>query len=130
MRLRFTSNAAAEIHVHGYDSTKDVPTGGTARFRFKATIEGIFEVEVHGTASRSPSSRSARDEAPRPPRRRGGAAALSRPTRAAHGIVGRQDLPIPRWLFAWAATRARHLVRRARRAVAQAAPQQPRERPS
>ena len=22
---------------------------------------------------------------------------------AAHGIVGRQDLPIPRWMFAWAA---------------------------
>ena len=22
----------------------------------------------------------------------------------AHGIVGREDLPIPRWLFGWAAT--------------------------
>jgi hypothetical protein len=31
-------------------------------------------------------------------------AALATPTAAfAHGIVGRQDLPIPRWLFAWAA---------------------------
>lgn len=32
-------------------------------------------------------------------------AALASPAVAsAHGIVGRQDLPIPRWLFAWAAT--------------------------
>jgi len=30
--------------------------------------------------------------------------ALVNPAAAlAHGIVGRQDLPIPRWLFAWAA---------------------------
>jgi hypothetical protein len=33
-----------------------------------------------------------------------GAAALLLPASAsAHGLVGRQDLPIPRWLFAWAA---------------------------
>ncbi|HEX6388903.1 MAG TPA: fenitrothion hydrolase, partial [Solirubrobacteraceae bacterium] len=33
-----------------------------------------------------------------------GLAALAAPSVAfAHGIVGRQDLPIPRWLFAWAA---------------------------
>jgi hypothetical protein len=32
------------------------------------------------------------------------AAALALPTSAsAHGLVGKQDLPIPRWLFAWAA---------------------------
>jgi hypothetical protein len=32
-------------------------------------------------------------------------ATLALPTSAlAHGLVGKQDLPIPRWLFAWAAT--------------------------
>ena len=32
-------------------------------------------------------------------------AALALPASAlAHGLVGKQDLPIPRWLFAWAAT--------------------------
>ena len=31
-------------------------------------------------------------------------AALALPANAlAHGLVGKQDLPIPRWLFAWAA---------------------------
>jgi hypothetical protein len=32
------------------------------------------------------------------------AAALLPSSAAAHGLVGKQDLPIPRWLFAWAAT--------------------------
>jgi hypothetical protein len=32
------------------------------------------------------------------------AAALLPANAAAHGLVGKQDLPIPRWLFAWAAT--------------------------
>src|SRR5262245_43382321 len=31
------------------------------------------------------------------------AAALLPSSAAAHGLVGKQDLPIPRWLFAWAA---------------------------
>jgi len=31
------------------------------------------------------------------------AALASPPVALAHGLVGRQDLPIPRWLFAWAA---------------------------
>jgi len=32
------------------------------------------------------------------------AAVLLPSSAAAHGLVGKQDLPIPRWLFAWAAT--------------------------
>ncbi len=31
------------------------------------------------------------------------AALLLAPDALAHGIVGREDLPIPRWLFGWAA---------------------------
>jgi hypothetical protein len=49
-RIQFavTSDVADEIHVHGYDLKKDVPAGGTARFSFPASIEGVFEVELEG----------------------------------------------------------------------------------
>ena len=48
LRLEVTSDVAEEVHVHGYDLEKEVPAGGTARFAFRADIEGIFEVELHG----------------------------------------------------------------------------------
>jgi hypothetical protein len=47
IRLRFTSDAAAEVHIHGYDRTVEVPAGGSASTRFKGDAEGIFEVEDH-----------------------------------------------------------------------------------
>ena len=50
IRLRFESNAAAEVHIHGYDKYVNVPAGGSARTRFKASAEGIFEIEEHHTA--------------------------------------------------------------------------------
>jgi hypothetical protein len=46
-RFAVSSDVADEIHVHGYDLTKDVPAGGTVSFRFRADIDGIFEVEFH-----------------------------------------------------------------------------------
>jgi hypothetical protein len=51
IRLRFSSNAASEVHIHGFDKYVNVPAGGTARARFKANLEGVFEVEDHGTAA-------------------------------------------------------------------------------
>lgn len=48
IRFRVSSDAAEEIHVHGYDVSKDVPAGGTVTFAFPAEIEGIFEVELEG----------------------------------------------------------------------------------
>jgi FtsP/CotA-like multicopper oxidase with cupredoxin domain len=47
VRLRFTSDQAAEVHLHGYDRTVQVPSGGSKRLTFKANAEGIFEVEEH-----------------------------------------------------------------------------------
>jgi hypothetical protein len=49
-RVRFSvrSDAADEVHVHGFDIEKAVPAGGTARFRFVADLEGVFEIELHG----------------------------------------------------------------------------------
>ena len=50
IRLRFTSDVAEEIHVHGFDEYVDVPAGGTPKTaRFKADLEGIFEVEAHSS---------------------------------------------------------------------------------
>jgi hypothetical protein len=51
IRFRVRSNAADEVHVHGYDMTKAIPAGGSALFSFEATIEGRFEVELHEAGS-------------------------------------------------------------------------------
>ena len=49
VRFEVRSDAAAEVHVHGYELAKDVAAGGTVGFRFKADIEGLFEIELEGT---------------------------------------------------------------------------------
>ncbi len=46
VRFRVTSDAAEEIHVHGYDLSKEVPAGGTVEFAFPAELEGIYEAEL------------------------------------------------------------------------------------
>jgi len=40
------SDVADEVHLHGYDISRDVAAGGTARIAFRATIPGRFEVEL------------------------------------------------------------------------------------
>jgi heme/copper-type cytochrome/quinol oxidase subunit 2 len=40
------SDVADEIHVHGYDLSRDVAAGGTARIVFRADVPGRFEVEL------------------------------------------------------------------------------------
>jgi hypothetical protein len=44
--LVVTSNVADEVHLHGYDKSRDVEAGGTVRLAFKATIPGRFEAEL------------------------------------------------------------------------------------
>ena len=46
VRFNVRSDVADHVHVHGYDIFKDVAPGATARFGFKADIEGVFEVEL------------------------------------------------------------------------------------
>lgn len=50
-QIRFVvrSNAADEVHVHGYDVEEEVTPSRPARFDFPADIEGIFEGELHGS---------------------------------------------------------------------------------
>jgi hypothetical protein len=46
VQLVVSSDKADEVHLHGYDKSVDVPAGGTVRLTFRATIPGIFEVEL------------------------------------------------------------------------------------
>jgi heme/copper-type cytochrome/quinol oxidase subunit 2 len=45
--LVVTSDAADELHVHGYDLGADLTPGTPATVEFDATIPGVFEVELH-----------------------------------------------------------------------------------
>jgi hypothetical protein len=49
VRIEVRSDTAGEIHLHGYDISKDVEAGGSVRFNFPATIEGVFEIEIEET---------------------------------------------------------------------------------
>jgi len=48
-RVRFTvvSDTDDSIHLHGYDVTREAKPGAPAKFDFKASIEGTFEIESH-----------------------------------------------------------------------------------
>lgn len=52
-RVRFVvrSDVADEVHVHGYDISKEVEAGGQVAFDFPANIDGAFEVELEGSAT-------------------------------------------------------------------------------
>ena len=41
-----------EIHVHGYDLKGNMAPGRPASFKFKASIEGVFEIELEDTATK------------------------------------------------------------------------------
>lgn len=45
--LQVSSDAAGEVHVHGYEIEKEVEAGGTVQVKFTADIDGKFEIEQH-----------------------------------------------------------------------------------
>jgi type IV pilus biogenesis protein CpaD/CtpE len=45
--LVVTSDAADEVHVHGYDLQTELAPGTPAELVFDATLPGVFEVELH-----------------------------------------------------------------------------------
>lgn len=47
LQVRTDEPASDSIHLHGYDIEKDTVAGKPANFRFKASIEGVFELESH-----------------------------------------------------------------------------------
>jgi hypothetical protein len=47
VRLTVESDMPDDIHLHGYDITKQATPANPARFSFRAQIEGVFELESH-----------------------------------------------------------------------------------
>jgi FtsP/CotA-like multicopper oxidase with cupredoxin domain len=47
VRIVVRSDIPDEIHLHGYDIEREAAPGKPARFRFKADVEGAFELESH-----------------------------------------------------------------------------------
>ena len=50
-RIEVRSDQPGEVHIHGYDKYLDLKADKPARTRFKADLEGIFEIENHDTAA-------------------------------------------------------------------------------
>jgi FtsP/CotA-like multicopper oxidase with cupredoxin domain len=51
VRFRVRNDKAEEVHIHGYDIKKELEPNQTATISFKATITGIFEIELEGSAT-------------------------------------------------------------------------------
>lgn len=50
VRFKVTSDVSDELHLHGYDISKEIEAGGSVTFDFPAEIEGIFELELEQRA--------------------------------------------------------------------------------
>ncbi len=46
-RFVVISDTADDIHLHGYDTVKEVAPGKPARFEIETELEGVFEIESH-----------------------------------------------------------------------------------
>jgi hypothetical protein len=51
VRLEVRSDVDEEIHVHGYDIYEQLAAGERTRFSFPAEIDGVFEIELHGSGA-------------------------------------------------------------------------------
>lgn len=49
VRFRARSATGDELHVHGYDLPVSLPAGKTVDYSFKARLDGVFEIELHGS---------------------------------------------------------------------------------
>lgn len=45
--LRARSPEADELHIHGYDKTVPLPAGKLVRYKFRANLDGVYEIELH-----------------------------------------------------------------------------------
>lgn len=49
VRFAVRSDTAEELHVHGYEVERELRPGKATTISFPADLEGIFEVELHGS---------------------------------------------------------------------------------
>lgn len=52
IRFAVRSDTADELHIHGYDIERELPAGRKVVVQFPASIEGIFEAELHESDTR------------------------------------------------------------------------------
>ena len=52
VRLLVSSDAGHEVHLHGYDIAREARPGKPAKFRLRADVEGIFEIELEDTGEK------------------------------------------------------------------------------
>jgi hypothetical protein len=57
VRFRVRAPEDEEVHIHGYDIARDVAAGKTEKISFKATIDGIFEIEFEHSGTQIASLR-------------------------------------------------------------------------
>lgn len=48
VRLQIENPTAEELHVHGYDLSRELPAGEPVRMQFVASTTGVFEIELEG----------------------------------------------------------------------------------
>lgn len=51
VRIDVTSDGPEEMHLHVYDITEQLEPGKPTRLRFKADVEGVIELELHGSGN-------------------------------------------------------------------------------
>jgi FtsP/CotA-like multicopper oxidase with cupredoxin domain len=51
VRFRVRHPSPEEVHVHGYDISRDLRPGRTTTVQFRATLEGVFEIELEQSAT-------------------------------------------------------------------------------
>jgi FtsP/CotA-like multicopper oxidase with cupredoxin domain len=49
VRFRVRSSTPEEIHVHGYEITREIPPNKTVNVSFPAELDGIWEIEFHNS---------------------------------------------------------------------------------
>ena len=51
VRFAVSSDAADEVHVHGYDIEQEIGPGEPTELAFTADLDGVYEVELHEGAA-------------------------------------------------------------------------------